>query len=297
MESFSHKYSISAILKVLEIPRSTLYYKNKAKKADIKLESEILRIFRESRNIYGTRKINEELKKLGIITSRRKISRIMQKYNLRSVYIKYRPKTKRTKCNEDNCPNILNRDFNRKKSLDVAVSDLTYVMVAGVWCYVCLIVDLWNREIIGFATGKHKNAELVYNAFESIRYPLDRINIFHTDRGSEFKNQIIDDVIKKYNLIRSLSSKGTPLDNAVIESTNHILKTEFIYEHKFNSLLELQLLLADYVHWYNYKRIHGSIGYVSPIEYRKTHGEYIPNTQPFVFLQNTNGTRNGYAVL
>lgn len=282
---------------MLEIPRSAIYYKNREKKSEIRLESEIIRIFRESHNIYGTRKINEELKKVGIITSRRKIGQIMQKYNLRSVYIRNRPKAKPTKCNNDNYPNILNREFNRDKSLDVVVSDLTYVKVAGVWCYVCLIVDLWNREIIGFTAGKNKNAELVYEAFESISYPLDKINIFHTDRGSEFKNQIIDDVIEKYNLRRSLSSKGTPLDNAVIESTNHILKTEFIYRCKFNSLPELQLLLTDYVHWYNYKRIHSSLGYISPIEYRKTHDKFTANIQPLVLCKNTSGIQNAMVVL
>ena len=302
MDSFSHKYSISAILKVLEIPRSAIYYKNKEKLPNIRLESEVLRIFRESRSNYGARKIKIELDKLNIITSRRKIRQIMQKYHLVSTYIKNRPKTKRTSCNEDNCPNILNREFNRDNTLDVVVSDLTYVKVASSWNYVCLIVDLWNREIVGFAAGKHKDAELVYEAFESIPYPLDRINIFHTDRGSEFKNQIIDEVIEKYNLKRSLSNKGTPLDNAVIEATNHILKTEFIYQHKFNSLIELQLLLADYVHWYNYKRIHGSIGYLSPIEYRRKHGEQyfandLPNILPLVFLQNASGMQNSKTVL
>lgn len=254
---------------MLDIPRSAIYYKNKEKLPDIRLESEVERIFKKSRRNYGTRKIRAELKKAGIIASRRKIGEIMAEHGLVSNYIKHRPKQKKVKCNEDDCPNVLNREFSRKKSLDVIVSDLTYVKVAGVWHYICLIVDLWNREIVGFSAGRRKTAELVYKAFESINYPLNRINIFHTDRGSEFKNQIIDDVIEKYNLKRSLSNKGTPLDNAVIESTNHILKTEFIYQHNFNSLEELRFLLFDYVHWYNYERIHGAINYMTPIDYRR----------------------------
>lgn len=238
---------------------------------DIKLESEIMRIFRESRGNYGTRKIRIMLREIGIVASRRKIGQIMTKLGLTSNYVKHRPKQKKTGCNEDTYPNVLNREFNREKSLDVVVSDLTYVKVAGVWHYICLIVDLWNREIVGFSVGRNKTAKLVYEAFESISYPLNRINIFHTDRGSEFKNQLIDDVIEKYQLKRSLSNKGTPLDNAVIESTNHILKTEFIYQHNFNSLTELQTLLFDYIHWYNHGRIHGAINYMSPISYRRQH--------------------------
>lgn len=237
---------------------------------DIKLESEIKRIFKESRNNYGTRKIQAKLREIGITTSRRKIGEIMAKHNLVSNYIKHRPKQKKVKCNEDDCPNMLNREFNRDNSLDVVVSDLTYVRVAGEWNYVCLIVDLWNREIVGFAAGRNKTAELVYEAITTIPYNLNRINIFHTDRGNEFKNKLIDDVIKNFNLKRSLSAKGTPLDNAVIESTNHILKTEFIKPHgNFSSLEELKILLWDYVHWYNHERLHGSLNYVSPIQYRR----------------------------
>ena len=231
-----------------------------------------MRIFRESRGNYGTRKIRAKLKEMGITTSRRKIGQIMDKHGLVSNYIKHCPKQKKVKCNEDDYPNILNREFNRDSSLDVVVSDLTYVRVAGTWNYICLIVDLWNREIVGFAAGKNKTAELVYEAITTIPYNLNRINIFHTDRGNEFKNKLIDDVIKNFKLKRSLSAKGTPLDNAVIESTNHILKTEFIKpQGEFSSLNELKTLLYDYVHWYNYERLHGSLDYVSPIQYRKRH--------------------------
>lgn len=243
---------------------------------DLKLESEIKRIFRESRSNYGTRKIQAKLKEIGIATSRRKIGEIMTKHNLVSNYIKHRPKQGKAKCNDDDCPNILNREFNRDNSLDVVVSDLTYVRVAGTWNYVCLIVDLWNREIVGFAAGKNKTAELVYEAIGSISYNLNRINIFHTDRGNEFKNKLIDDVIEKYDFTRSLSNKGTPLDNAVIESTNHILKTEFIKPHgMFSSLEELRILLWDYVYWYNCKRLHGSLNYLSPIQYRQQYEQTI----------------------
>lgn len=256
------------------MPRSTLYYQNKLKLPDLELEGKIIEIFKKSRKNYGTRKIREELRKDGYTISRRKISQVMKKYHLVSNYIKNRPKNGgKSHCNEDDCPNIVKRNFKRDDSLDVVVSDLTYVKVGNRWCYICLIVDLWNREIVGYATGRNKTAELVFSAFESIPYDKSKINIFHTDRGSEFKNKLIDDLIKKYHLKRSLSQKGTPLDNAVIEATNHILKTEFIYQYRFKSLEELNLLLFDYIHWYNYERIHGTLNYQTPIEYRRKHGE------------------------
>lgn len=233
------------------------------------LEDKIQQIFSANRRAYGTRKIKHKLAEEGLIVSRRKIGEIMRKLGLVSSYVKHKPQSRKHSCNEENLPNLLNRQFERETTLDVVVSDLTYVSINGRWCYICLLVDLWNREIIGWSVDRRKDAKLVRAAFSRIPYSLSRINVFHTDRGSEFRNQLIEDVIATFGIKRSLSRKGTPLDNAVIESTNHILKTEFIYQHQFTSLAELETELFDYVYWYNHKRIHSTIGYLSPIAYRQ----------------------------
>lgn len=151
------KYSISAICKVLGINRSIIYYKSKGQLPNLALEAKIRQIFNENRRAYGTRKIKCKLAEEGIVVSSRRIGQIMQKLGLVSCYIKHRPKQGKRKCNEDNCPNILSRKFDRDNTLDVVVSDLTYVSVAGKWHYICLLIDLWNREIIGWSVGRHKS--------------------------------------------------------------------------------------------------------------------------------------------
>lgn len=133
---------------------------------------------------------------------------------------------------------------------------------------ICLILDLWNREIIGYAAGEHKDAKLVYQAFQRIPYDLSKINIFHTDRGNEFKNKIIDELIEGYGIKRSLSKKGCPYDSAVAEATYKIIKTKFAYNRRFESFEELERELFDYVNWYNNVRIHGSLDYKTPAVYR-----------------------------
>ena len=92
--------------------------------------------------------------------------------------------------------------------------------------------------------------------------------IFHTDRGSEFKNNTIDGLIETFNIKRSLSKKGCHYDNAVAEATFKVFKTEFIYQTAFQSLEQLNLELADYINWYNNVRIHSSLGYLTPVAYR-----------------------------
>jgi putative transposase len=99
--------------------------------------------------------------------------------------------------------------------------------------------------------------------------PLRDAPLFHTDRGSEFKNLLIDETLSTFNIGRSLSMKGCPYDNAVAEATFKIIKTEFVSQMTFNSLEHLALEFSDYVNWFNKLRIHVTLGYVSPIEYKR----------------------------
>ncbi|MGI6706275.1 MAG: IS3 family transposase [Clostridia bacterium] len=272
------KYSISAMCKFLKVPRSLVYYHinnrqkaNKTSKEEVKLENAVIRIFRESRNNYGTRKIKKQLEREGIRVSRRKIGHIMKKYALVSNYTVAQYKVSRQDCNEERIANTVNREFKNRDKLEVVVSDLTYVRVNGQWSYICVLLDLHNKGIIGYSVGKNKTAEL--KAFLNCRYPLTEIKIFHTDRGNEFKNKLIDEVIDVFGIERSLSNKGCPYDNAVAESLYNILKTEFIKGNEFDNLEHLYIELADYINWYNNHRLHGSLNYLTPMEYKEKASE------------------------
>ncbi len=261
--------------KLLEVPRSLIYYYLKARK-DCKntteaqeIKKHIVEIFRLSRNNYGTRKIKAGLSRLGFKVSRRRIARLMKENCLVSNYTVAQYKVHKTNCNEAKTPNVLDRSFNNRDKLEAVVSDLTYVRTDNKWSYICNIVDLHNRELLASVAGEKKDAKLISEAMLSIRYPLSEIKIFHSDRGSEYDNKLIDEILDAFEIDRSLSNKGNPYDNAVSESVNKIMKTEFIYQNKFASLEELQLALAEYVYWYNNFRLHGSLGYLTPVEYRK----------------------------
>lgn len=252
----------------LGVPRSLVYYKKKTRKIDSELENAVIEIFRKSRNNYGSRKIKVELAKRNLIASKRRIRRIMDKYGLVSNYTIKQFKVHKTSCNEEKIKNKVDRKFNDRAQLEVVISDLTYVRVRDRWCYICILIDLFNREIIGYSTGARKDARLVYDAFLSSRVDLSKVKIFHTDRGNELKNQLIDELIDAFEITRSLSHKGCPYDNAVAEATYKIFKTEFVMNRSFDSLEQLRSELADYVHWFNNFRIHGSLGYLSPLQFK-----------------------------
>ena len=195
----------------------------------------------------------------------------MKEQGLVSKYTVAQFRPKKTKVNESEIGNTLNREFNQNQELKVIVSDLTYVRVNQKWHYICILIDLYNREIIGHSAGPHKSAELVQRAFGTVKYNLNRLELFHTDRGSEFKNKLIDEALATFGIGRSLSEKGSPFDNAVAEATFKTIKTEFVSGMVFTSQQELDLALFDYVNWFNNIRIHGSLDYLTPTEYKRKH--------------------------
>jgi len=132
------------------------------------LDCLILDEFYKSRKNYGTRKLKNVIETKGFYVSRRRIARIMKKYNLVSNYTKLQFKKTKQNVNESTDKNVLNREFTRKTPLEVIITDLTYVRVKQSWHYICLIVDLYNREIIGYSSGTKKDAHLVKRAFLTI---------------------------------------------------------------------------------------------------------------------------------
>lgn len=198
----------------------------------------------------------------------RRINRNMKELGLESVYKRKRYKSPKSPAVESTAPNLLDRNFRDKAPYEVVVSDLTYARVKSRWHYVCILLDLHNREIIGYSAGARKDAALVRTAFAAVKTNLSNIRMFHSDRGSEYDNQLIDDLLEVFDINRSLSLKGCPYDNAVSEATFKMIKQEFIYRHVFASLEELKRELADYVEWYNNERPHSSLGYMTPSEYK-----------------------------
>jgi putative transposase len=185
-----------------------------------------------------------------------------------SAYTRKKYRVHASGVNEAPVPNLIDRQFSNRLPETCVVSDLTYVRVGAQWAYLCMLLDLGAREIVGYSAGIHKDAELVHEAFASVKGNLFEFQIFHTDRGSEFDNMLVDEILESFQIQRSLSMKGCPYDNAVAESTFRLIKKEFVSSRRFSTLEQLRLELADYIHWVNHIRLHGTLGYQSPVEFR-----------------------------
>ena len=266
------KYPISAQCEVLGVPRSTYYWvlgHPEAEPAPDPIEQDVVDAFESGRREYGAPRIKRALARRGVVASRRRIARIMKARGLVSSYTKAKFKPARTKANEAELPNILNREFDGYAPHTHIVSDLTYVRIGRRWGYVCLLLDLYNREIVGHACSERKDANLVKASFATVAFPLFEIDVFHTDRGSEFDNMAIDEMLEVFGITRSLSRKGNPYDNAAIESMNKTLKTASVYRRSYSTIDELRHEVNSYVWWYNNERMHSTLGYMSPVEFRE----------------------------
>ena len=148
-------------------------------------------------------------------------------------------------------------------------SDLTYVRAGSSWCYACLLVDLCNREIVGCSCGRHKDARLAMAAFSNVALPLTDIEVFRSDRGSEFCSGEIGALLSAFGVERSASRPGNPYDNAAVESASRVLERELVRGRAFASEERLRTELFDWVNRCNNCRLCSTLGYMAPVGFRE----------------------------
>ena len=175
------------------------------------IEPDVPAAHEASRGRYGARRIKASLARRGIAASRRRICRIMRENGLAGAYGRKKPECHPGRSNEADLPNAAARQFGGREPRAHVCGDLAYVRVGGGWSCACLLVDLANREIVGQSAGPRKDADRVRAAFATVEFPLSDIQVFHTDRGSEFDNVKIDETLEAFGIERSLSKRGMPL--------------------------------------------------------------------------------------
>jgi len=249
----------------LGVPRSSYYYLPVKHIEDEEIVKAVENSFKESFRTYGTPRIREDLKALGHNVSRLRIGRIMIAKDLVSCYTKKKKPKVKTRVNTSSHPNLVARQFDGRKQHEVVVSDTTYIAISDKWHYLCSMLDLSRRAILSSCVAKSRDTSLVTNSLYNMNIDLREIDVFHTDRGSEFNSKAVDEILDAFKIKRSLSQKGTPIDNAVIESFFKTVKIEFINRHKFTNIESFLEGWNKYVYWYNNKRRHSSLGYQTPL--------------------------------
>ena len=166
--------------------------------------------------------------------------------------------------------NLLNRRFETDRPNKVWLSDITYIRTQEGWLYLSAVLDLYNRQIIGWSMEDSLTQNLVLQAFQQAlgsRKPDPGV-VFHSDRGSQYAAQAFRSILKQHQFSQSMSAKGNCYDNAVMESFFHTLKTEVVYFERYRTRAQARQSIFGYIEvFYNRIRRHSSLGYLSPLEF------------------------------
>ena len=231
------------------------------------IAGDVRAVRRDGRERHGAGKIKAALERRGVTASRRRIGSIMREQGMTGAYARGRSEPHRTRADEAGLANPLDRESGDYAPHTYPASDLTYVRVGGGWAYVCLLAGLADRGIAGHSAGRTRDASLVLGAFATLDFPPADVQVFHTDRGGEFDNTGIDELLRVFGIKRSLSRKGNPYDNDVVESTNRLLRKELVYRNHCTTIEQLRRDPDDYVWWSDDQRLHSTLGYRSPKEF------------------------------
>ena len=258
------------------LPKSTYYYrlKNepraKLREKQDALVKDLIDNVHIDFPIYGYRKLHRELGRRGIVINEKKIRRIQRKFGLFATQIRKWIKTTDSKHKFKKYPKLLTPALNITNVNEVWVSDITYVRVKTGFIFVAIILDLFSRKVIGWAISKRINAELAVNALKMAlhnRKP-DPGCIHHSDQGVQYCSEDYIELLTEWKFQISMSRKGNPYDNAWAESFMKIMKYEEIYLSEYETYEDVVNRLPHFLEEiYNRKRIHSSIGYLTPEEF------------------------------
>ena len=233
---------------------------------------EIRQIFTEHNSNYGSPRIHNALRRSNIACSRNRVARLMRVDNLAAVQKRKFRATTNSKHNWPVAANILNRNFVTDAPSKIWLTDITYVWTWEGWLCLAFVLDLYYRGVVGLAMSANITDELTQNA---LKQALSRRNppqglIHYSDRGVQYASGDYQELLKKYQIIPSMSRKGDCWDNAVGESFVHTLKVEKINRYRFKTREEAKREIFEYAEtYYNRKRAHSSLGYMSPFEFER----------------------------
>lgn len=262
---------------VLEVSENGYYNwrtrgRSKRKRDDEQLAERIEDAYQKNRGNYGSPRIHAELKEQGIHCGRKRVARLMREKHLYAGRKRRKARTTNSNHRFPIAANLLKRDFTADAPNKKWVSDITFIETQEGWLYLSGVLDTYSRKIVGWAMDKNHNAELVKTALHMAllgRQPPAGL-IHHSDRGSEYASHSYQLLLQENHIQASMSGTGDCYDNAMMESFWATLKEECCGQIIFVTRSEAKAAIFEYIEvYYNRKRMHSSLGYVSPVTYEK----------------------------
>jgi transposase InsO family protein len=272
IEDHRDEFPVIRMCKVLAVSPSGYYAwrgrpASRREMANQELTAEIEKAFEESGQTYGSPRIYQVMRKLGLMCSENRVARLMRGADLRAKQTRQFKST--TKRNEDDraAPNRLKRDFSADRPNQKWLADITYIKTVEGWLYLAAILDLFSRRIVGWAMSERMTTDLTLAALDlAIRQRRPGADlIHHSDQGSQYTDSRYQAVLRAHGIQPSMNGVGTWYDNAPMESFFGTLKRERVHHCAYQTRDEARPDLFYYIEgFYNRRRLHSSLGYLSP---------------------------------
>jgi putative transposase len=282
VEEHRDEFRVTLMCRTLHISSSGYYAWRKRpssqrKMANQKLVEQIKTAHKESYATYGSPRIYKELQENGVKCSENRIARLMKAHNIQAKQSKKRKMTTKANKNHPKAANLLDRAFTAVCPNEKWTTDITYIPTAEGWLYLAVILDLFSRRIVGWSMSERINSKLVMNALNMAvqqRNPEPDL-LHHSDRGSQYTGGQYRNLLSDSIMLSSMSRTGNCWDNAPSESFFGTLKTELTHHRAYETRNEAKTDIFFYLEgFYNSRRRHSTLGYVSPDAYEAAFYKY-----------------------
>ncbi len=264
-------FSVHELCDALDVARGT-FYNHIFRKADrsqyqeeqAQLMRMVKQVFDDSEQRFGAEKIRVILAESGIRVGKKRISAIMQELGLSSVRVDAKKQFKRRQ--QYTKQNLLKREFAAGHPNQIWVSDITYFKVKSYWVYLCIILDLYSRKIVGWRVSRNMSTNLVTATFKAAFQERGQPQnlTFHSDRGKQYISKALIGLFQRYGVKQSFSATARPLDNAVAETFFSTFKREEAYRKDYTSEQHFRRSVEEYIRFYNEVRPHQTLNYKTP---------------------------------
>jgi putative transposase len=279
IKEHQEQFSLCALCRVMQVCRGGFYAWRKREKSPRQLQNErlteqIKTAHKESKETYGSPRIFAELKEAGVACSEKRIARLMRLAQIRAVLPKRFVVTTDSNHQMPVAENLLARTFDAETPDTRWTADITYIWTSQGWLYLAVILDLFSRRIVGWAMNQAIDRSLVLSALDMAivsRNPSQNM-LCHSDRGSQYASDDYQRRLKDVGIVCSMSRRGNCWDNAPTESFFASLKKELVHRTRFETTEQARAAIFEWIEvWYNRKRRHSAIGYISPETFERQH--------------------------
>ena len=277
------RLGVEPICRILQVAPST-YYAARGRRPsaraqrDQELVPRLVELWKDNYEVYGSRKLWKAARRAGIDIGRDQTARLMRQAGIRGALRSKRVRTTRREQGAGRHPDLVNRRFQAEEPNRLWVTDLTFVATWAGVAYVCFIIDVFSRMIVGWRVAGHMRTPMVLDAIEMARWNrgLHHAGLrCHSDAGSQFTSIRYGERLAEIGAVPSIGSVGDSYDNALAETVNGYYKAELIRGPTRNgpwkTVEEVELATLGWVHWHNTQRLHGYLGDLPPAEFEELH--------------------------